>query len=49
MPAGGSRIFLVDGPINQAIEQHRSSAGQDHANHHKNEKAQGWPSVSRDE
>ena len=35
MPSRGARIFLIERPVAQPVEEHRGGAGQDHAGEHK--------------
>ena len=44
---GGPRIFLVDGPVAQAVEEHGCCPGENHAEEDKREDAQGRMTVGR--
>src|SRR6266403_4209527 len=49
MPSSGPRIFLIDGPVDQAVEEHGGSSRQQHAEQHENQDAWSWPAVCRHE
>lgn len=49
MSRSRARIALVDLPIDEAIEEHRGGAGEDHAKQHEHDNARRWFAVGRDD